>query len=135
MFCDIVAGDAPADVVHETADTLAFLDIAPWSRGHTLVVPKDHHDDWWDAPRDVAGLVARASHDVAAMARERLGAEGVNLFQATRRTAWQTVFHLHLHVVPRWADDGLRLPLEWRDHAADDDRTATAALLRGAGDR
>lgn len=131
VFCAIVAGESPAEVVHETDDTIAFLDIAPWTRGHTLVVPREHHDDWWDVPRSLAGAVAEAAHDVAGLARQRLDAEGVNLFQATRRIAWQTVFHLHVHVVPRWADDGLPAPHRWIDHAEDHDRAAVAARLRG----
>lgn len=133
VFCQIVAGGSPADVVHETERTLAFLDIAPWTRGHTLVIPKQHHDDWWDVPRDLAMAVAGAAHDVAALARDNLGADGCNLVQATRAVAWQTVFHLHVHVVPRRHDDGMQAPVQWMGRDVDTDRAATAADLRGDG--
>lgn len=131
VFCQIVAGESPADVVHETEQTLAFLDIQPWTRGHTLVIPRAHHDDWWDVPRDLAMAVAGAAHDVGALVRDNLGADGINLFQATRPVAWQTVFHLHVHVLPRREGDDLRQPAEWLRSGVDGDRPATAAALRG----
>jgi histidine triad (HIT) family protein len=110
IFCSIVAGDAPARIVHEGESTVAFLDLNPATRGHALVVPRRHADDLLDAdPEDVAA-VATAAQAIGRAAMERLGADGVNLVQSTRAAAFQTVFHLHVHVIPRYEGDGLRLP-------------------------
>lgn len=110
IFCAILAGDAPARIVHETERTVAFLDIAPATRGHTLVVPRTHARDVHDIAPDDLAAVATAAKDVAAAAVDRLGAAGVNLLQASGAAAFQTVFHLHVHVIPRYPDDGLVLP-------------------------
>lgn len=119
IFCAIVDDEAPSHRVLETEHTLAFLDINPITRGHTLVVPKRHADDLWDVEGGDVGAVMRTAWQVAAMARERLGAEGINLFQATRPVAWQEVDHLHLHVLPRYSDDGLTPPTWQRTWGAD----------------
>jgi histidine triad (HIT) family protein len=110
IFCAILAGDAPARIVHETERTVAFLDIAPAARGHTLVVPRTHARDVHDIGSDDLAAVATAAKDVAAAAVDRLGAAGVNLLQASGAAAFQTVFHLHVHVIPRYPDDGLVMP-------------------------
>lgn len=110
IFCRIVAGEIPATRVREDAQTLAFMDTAPATRGHALVLPKRHSEDLWSiAPEDLAAT-ARAAQDVARLARDNLGAAGVNLLNSCRPEAWQTVFHFHIHVIPRYADDPLRLP-------------------------
>lgn len=110
IFCAIVAGDAPAHRVYEDQTTLAFLDIMPFTRGHTLVIPKAHSDDVWDVDEDTAAAVMRSGHRVAALLRETLAPDGMNLLQATRAVAFQTVFHLHLHVIPRWEGDTMAVP-------------------------
>jgi histidine triad (HIT) family protein len=110
VFCAIVDGRAPARVVHEDERTLAFLDIAPITRGHTLVIPKRHCRDLLDIRTEdmvAAGLTAR---DVSRRAVAVLGADGVNLLQATGEAALQTVFHFHIHVLPRFVDDAVALP-------------------------
>ncbi|MFA9446216.1 HIT family protein [Egicoccus sp. AB-alg6-2] len=131
IFCAIVAGDAPARIVHETERTVAFLDLNPATRGHTLVVPRAHARDIHDvAPADLAE-VATAAQQVAAAAVDELGAAGVNLIQSSGAAAFQTVFHLHLHVVPRYAEDGLVLP--WVPAPGDAaDMDAAAGQLRAA---
>jgi histidine triad (HIT) family protein len=106
IFCDIVAGRSPARIVAEDDRTLAFLDIFPLTRGHTLVIPKAHADDVLDAPPDDVAAVARTAQLVAQRVTSELGAPGVNLLQATGVVALQTVFHLHMHVLPRYPDDG-----------------------------
>ena len=131
IFCAIVAGQAPARVVHETPRTLAFLDVNPATRGHTLVVPRGHARDLHDVAADDLAEVAATAQQVAAAAVSHLGAAGVNLVQSSGAVAFQTVFHLHVHVIPRYLDDGLVLP--WvpapGDAAAMD---AAADDLRGA---
>jgi histidine triad (HIT) family protein len=110
VFCKIAAGELPAQIVDEDERTIAFMDIAPATRGHALVIPRVHSRDILEAaPEDVQAL-ALAAQRLAGRAKERLGAAGVNLLNSCGRAAWQTVFHLHIHVIPRYPDDPLRLP-------------------------
>lgn len=110
IFCAIVAGASPARVVHEDARTLAFLDIAPITKGHTLVIPKAHSCDLLDIPAEDLAAAAIAAQAVSRAAMTVLGAAGVNLLQATGKAALQTVFHFHIHVLPRFPDDPVGLP-------------------------
>ena len=108
IFCKIIAGEVPAQIVHEDERTIAFMDISPATRGHALVVPREHALDLLEvAPEDLAATVATAQ-TMARRMLERLGADGVNLFNSNRAAAWQTVFHFHFHVIPRYEDDPLR---------------------------
>ena len=110
IFCKIVAGELPATIIRSDERTVAFMDIAPATRGHTLVVPRAHAEDLLAIdPEDLAAC-ARVAQEIAGRAMDRLGAAGVNLLNSCRAAAWQTVFHFHLHVIPRYDDDPLRLP-------------------------
>lgn len=131
IFCAIACGDAPARRVAETERTVAFLDLNPATRGHALVVPRSHARDLHDVdPHDLAE-VATTAQRVAAAAVAELGAAGVNLVQSSGAAAFQTVFHLHVHVVPRYPDDGLVLP--WTPAPGDaDEMDAAAEQLRAA---
>ena len=134
IFCDIVCGQAPARVVHEDERTLAFLDIFPITRGHTLVVPKAHARDLLDAdPEDVVA-VARTAQLVARALDDAVDPDGLNLLQTNGAAAMQTVFHLHVHVLPRWADDSLRVTFD-RKPGNPDDLELVAEELRDALDR
>ncbi|MEB3372118.1 HIT family protein [Saccharopolyspora mangrovi] len=127
LFCAIVAGELPSVKVAEDDTTCAFMDINPASDGHLLVVPKRHSTDLFDiAPEDLAEVTVVAQR-VAKAAVEELGADGVNLFNCCGSTAWQSVFHFHLHVIPRYKDrvkDRLRLP--WTPEVPGDPDTITA---------
>jgi len=125
VFCRIVAGNAPAAVVDEDERTLAFMDINPGTRGHALVIPKAHAEDLYAIDAADLAACAVAAQRLALRARDGLGAAGVNLLNACRPAAWQTVFHFHVHVVPRYADDGLVLP--WRPRPGDPAVIAAAA--------
>jgi histidine triad (HIT) family protein len=125
IFCDIVAGDAPAQIVHDDALTLGFMDINPATRGHTLVIPKAHHVDWWDTPERLVGPIATAAHRVARRIKATLEPDGLNLFQATRLAGFQSVFHVHVHVIPRYHDDELAPP--WRKAPGDPEAIARTA--------
>ncbi len=129
LFCRIVSGELPAVRVHEDERTVAFMDIAPATRGHLLVVPRAHADDVHDIdPEDLAAC-ATAGQLLARRLRERLGADGINLLNSSGQAAWQTVGHFHLHVIPRYARDPLRLP--WTPRPGDaDDLAAAGSLLR-----
>ncbi len=128
IFCKIVAGELPATIVDEDDRTLAFLDISPATRGHALVIPREHAADLHAIdPEDLAAVVATAQR-VAAKARDRLGADGVNLLNSSGAAAWQTVLHFHMHVIPRYAEDPLKLP--WIPAPGDmDDIAAAGAQL------
>jgi histidine triad (HIT) family protein len=130
LFCKIVAGEIPATIVAEDERTVAFMDINPATRGHVLVIPRSHVRDVHEiAPKDLEA-VAAAAQGVAARQRDRLGAEGVNLLNSNGRAAWQTVFHFHMHVIPRYGGDPLKLP--WVPAPGDmDDITAAGAKLAG----
>jgi histidine triad (HIT) family protein len=131
IFCQIAAGDGPAEIVHEDERTVAFMDINPWTRGHLLVIPRAHSTDLHEvAPEDLSAAAATAQR-MAGLARERLGADGVNLLNAAGPAAWQTVFHFHIHVIPRYEDDPLKLPVH--PSPGDSDEIAAAARdLRGS---
>ena len=130
IFCGIVAGEAPAQVVDEDDRTLSFMDISPATRGHALVIPRAHAADLHAiGAEDLAACMAAAQR-LAGRVRDRLGADGVNVLNACGRAAWQTVFHFHLHVIPRYEGDPLHLP--WRPEGGDADEIAAAAAdLRG----
>ncbi len=129
IFCQIVAGEIPAQIVAQDERTLAFLDIAPATRGHTLVIPRRHSTDLLDTdPEDLQAVIV-AAQAIARRVMERLGADGVNLLNSNRRAAWQTVFHLHVHVIPRYEHDPLKLP--WIPQPGDSEEIAqTAQALR-----
>jgi histidine triad (HIT) family protein len=130
IFCKIVAGELPATIVDEDERTIAFMDIAPATRGHALVIPRAHAKDLHDVPAEDLEACMHAAQRLAARMRERLGADGVNLLNSCGPAAWQTVFHFHLHVIPRYVDDPLRLP--WEPAPGDRDEIAgAAAQLRG----
>jgi histidine triad (HIT) family protein len=119
IFCKIVAGELPATVIAEDDHTVAFMDISPATRGHALVVPREHAEDLLSIEAEELGHVMHAAQRVAGRAKEVLGADGVNLLNSTGAAAWQTVFHFHVHVIPRYDDDPLKLP--WIPEEGDTD--------------
>ncbi len=125
LFCQIIAGQVPGQIIDSDERTVAFMDINPATRGHALVVPRRHAKDLREInPEDLAATVAAAQR-LAGRVLERLDADGVNLLNACGAAAWQTVFHFHLHVIPRYADDPLRLP--WTPAPGDAGEIAAAA--------
>jgi len=131
LFCKIVAGEIPSVQIAEDERTLAFMDISPATRGHALVIPKAHAQDLLEiSPADLAAC-AQTAQRVARRAKEVLGADGVNLLNSCGADAWQTVFHFHVHVIPRYAGDPLRLPWIPSDGDQDDIAAAGAALREG----
>ena len=125
LFCKIVAGEIPATRVAEDDRTITFMDINPATRGHVLVIPREHAKDLLEIESDDLAAVAKATQRVAVTMPERLGADGVNLLNSCGRAAWQTVFHFHVHVIPRYDADPLRLP--WTPEPGDRDQIAAAA--------
>ena len=105
IFCEIVAGNIPATKVYEDEGVLAFMDIAPINPGHTLVIPKQHYRNIFDMPPEVGSQIMKAAILIANAIRTALNPDGLNLFQSNEAAGFQTVFHFHLHVLPRWEDD------------------------------
>jgi histidine triad (HIT) family protein len=110
IFCKIVEGSLPSYKVFENEDCYAFLDIFPANRGHTLVIPKSHVKDIHEADAKTYSDVAAAAKVVADLLQKHLASDGTTVFQMSREAGWQTVFHLHMHVIPRWDNDGLHKP-------------------------
>jgi histidine triad (HIT) family protein len=129
LFCQIVAGQIPSERIDEDERTVAFMDINPATRGHALVVPRRHAANLLEVdPEDLAATMAAAQR-LARRVKERLGADGINLLNATGPAAWQTVLHFHVHVIPRYEGDPMRLP--WIPAPGDPDEIAhTAQELR-----
>ena len=127
IFCKIVAGELQATVIDRDEHTLTFMDIAPATRGHALVIPIRHVADLWEIEPDQLAAVTVAAQRQALRVRERLDAAGVNLINSCRAEAWQTVFHFHIHVIPRYQGDPLKLP--WTPAAGDPEQIAAAARL------
>ncbi|MEE2033855.1 HIT family protein [Rhodococcus chondri] len=135
VFCAIAEGTAPAARVYENDDVVAFLDIRPIARGHTLVVPRTHAPRLEDLdPAHSAAMFRTGQRLARALARSDLAPDGTHLVLNDGRAAFQTVFHSHLHVLPRWRGDRLRVGLglvRRRPH----DPEATAAAIRAGLDR
>src|SRR6201992_1411154 len=131
VFCAIVAGQAPAIRIHEDDDYLAFLDIRPFTRGHTLVVPKQHSVDLTDTPPETLAGMATIGQRIAKAARATELADATTIGINDGQAAFQTVFHIHLHVLPRRNGDKLSVAkgLLLR---RDPDRESTGRILRDA---
>src|SRR4029079_148834 len=132
LFCKIIAGDIPGTIVAEDDRTVAFMDINPATRGHALVVPRRHAADLGEISSEDFAAVADAARRLAIRARSALDADGINLINSWGPAAWQTVFHLHVHVIPRYEDDPLRLPGQPRE-PGEGELAEVAPQLRGGG--
>ena len=130
IFCGIGAGEVPAQKVDEDEHTVAFMDLNPWTRGHALVIPRRHTPNLYEIDDDELRHTAVAARRLARRMRERLRCDGVNVLNAAEPAAWQTVFHFHLHVIPRYHDDPLELPAH-PGEASPDELAEVADELRG----
>jgi histidine triad (HIT) family protein len=131
LFCRLVAGDGEVSLVEEAERTVTFMDIRPVVRGHALVVPRAHATSLADlVPEDGAALFHGGQRAAAALRTSTLRCEGVNLFLADGEAAGQDVFHVHLHVIPRFRGDGfgLRLPPDYSVRPRAELDEAAAAL-------
>ncbi len=132
VFCEIIAGRAPAIRIYEDDEYLAILDIRPFTRGHTLVVPKEHTTDMTDTPaKTLAEMVAIGQRIGLAARASELGADGNNIAINDGRAAFQSVYHVHLHVVPRRNGDKLAFA-KGMVLRRDPDRENTGRILRDA---
>jgi histidine triad (HIT) family protein len=129
VFCSIVAGDTPAEIVLEDEHTIALMDINPWTRGHAIVIPRAHVPNLYEIGDEEFARVGAMARRLALRMRDALGADGINLLNSTEPAAWQTVFHFHMHVIPRYDDDPLELPTQ-PGHASQEDLAEVAGELR-----
>ncbi len=107
IFCKIVSGEVPASTVYEDAHTIAFMDLGQVNPGHVIVAVKPHVENIYGLDDALAAAVFRTASRVARAVKASMQAEGMTLLQANEPAGWQTVFHFHLHVVPRYGGDGL----------------------------
>lgn len=130
VFCKIARGDTPCHKIHEDESTLAFLDIFPVADGHVLIVTKEHFESIFDTPAGALKDAAATAKRVADAMRRALAPEGVGIFQLNGAAAGQTVFHYHVHLVPRATGEPLKLHSRVR---GDEERLReVAAKLRSA---
>jgi histidine triad (HIT) family protein len=119
-FCSIIDGETRSWPVFENEDTVAVLDVAPATPGHTLVLPRQHTRDIWTLTEDEAARIMRSVHRVARLLLERLRPLGLNVIQSNGSAAWQDVLHYHVHLVPRYGEDELVPP--WHPSSQPDDQ-------------
>ena len=130
IFCKIAAGEAPSQIVQEDERTVAFMDISPCARGHALVVPREHARNLYEISDDELAATMAAARRLAERMRDRLRCDGVNLLNSTEPAAWQTIFHFHVHVIPRFEGDDLRPPAKPRE-MGEEEIAEVAEQIRG----
>lgn len=137
LFCAVIAGERPASFVYEDQLAVGFLDLYPVNPGHTLVVPRRHLVDLASCPADVAARLFQVSVKLARAVVAAVGADGFNVWTANGRAAGQQVFHLHLHLLPRYEDDafGLRFPKDYPREAGRAELEAMAGKIRSLVER
>ena len=133
IFCRIVAGTAPASIIAETPNALAFMDIDQPMPGHVLIIPRTHVRDIYELDDEVAAAVFRLTVQVAKAVKLAMAPDGLNLLQANERAGQQVVFHFHMHVMARYVGDRDRIRLGWQNnHPALAELDRLAAEIRAA---
>jgi histidine triad (HIT) family protein len=117
IFCHIVAGTAPASIVAENTDALAFMDINQPTPGHVLVIPRAHVRDIYEIDPETAASLFKLTVQVAKAVKRSLAPDGLTLIQANERAGQQHVFHFHMHVLARYLDDRDRIRLGWQNYS------------------
>jgi histidine triad (HIT) family protein len=129
IFCRIIAGDLPSVRIHDDDQAVVIMDINPATRGHALVIPRAHARDILDIAPEALAHCAQLAASIGGLAMRNLGAAGITIMQSNGAAAWQTVFHYHVHVIPRYDGDPLVLPWEPRQGDADEIRDTSRAYL------
>ncbi len=109
IFCKIANGEIPSKTLYEDDLFRVILDLGPAARGHALILPKEHYANLYELPDDVAGKAMQLARKEAALVAEKLGCDGLNLVQNNGEAAGQTVMHFHIHMIPRYKDDGQKI--------------------------
>ncbi len=130
IFCKVVAGEIPGEVVDSDDRTITVMDINPATRGHVVVIPREHAENLAAVSDEDLAASMRAAQRMVARMQDTLGPDGFNILNNMGRVAWQSIFHFHVHVIPRYANDPLELP--WLPEPADPtELAAVAAEIRG----
>ncbi|MDO5573904.1 MAG: HIT family protein [bacterium] len=106
IFCKLANGEIPTNTIYEDADFRVILDAAPATKGHALILPKEHYANLFELPEDLAEKAIVLAKKMAVNMKDKLDCDGVNIVQNNGETAGQTVFHFHIHIIPRYKDDG-----------------------------
>ena len=122
IFCKIANGAIPSATVYEDEAFRVILDIAPAAKGHALILPKEHYDNLWELGEEEAAKVMAIATKVSAAQKKALGCDGVNLLQNNGVAAGQTVFHFHMHLIPRYNNDNVLIP--WNTLSYEDGEAA-----------
>ena len=109
LFCKIVKGELPSSKIYEDGDTLAFLDLFPVNKGHSLVIPKEHYETIFDVPTESLAKVSSVMKNVADAVKKGVNSDGISIAQSNGKDAGQVIPHIHFHIMPRFKDDGLKL--------------------------
>ena len=109
LFCKIVKGELPSSKLYEDEDTLAFLDLFPVKKGHSLVISKEHYENIFDVPAESLSKISSVMKNVADAVKKGVNADGISIAQSNGKDAGQVIPHIHFHVMPRFKDDGLKL--------------------------
>ena len=117
VFCKIVNGDIPSNTIYENSEFKVIMDISPATKGHVLVLPKEHFKDIYDIDAETAGKLFQLAAVVARALKEVLNCDGLNILQNNGVIAGQTVFHFHMHLIPRYEGDDVTV--KWEGHSMD----------------
>jgi len=132
VFCKIIDGTIPSTTVYEDDDFKVVMDIAPAAKGHVLILPKKHCADILSIDEDVAGKALKVASKIANAQKKALACDGINLLQNSGEAAWQSVFHLHIHLIPRFKGDDITMPwkhVEYEDGEAEEYAAKIRACL------
>ena len=117
VFCKIVSGDIPSNTIYENSEFKVIMDASPAAKGHVLVLPKEHYKDIYDIDAETAGKLFQLAAVVARALKEVLNCDGLNILQNNGVIAGQTVFHFHMHLIPRYEGDDVTV--KWKEHSMD----------------
>ena len=130
IFCKIAKGDIPSATVYESNDMKVFLDVAPANKGHALIVPKEHFDNIFQLDAETAGRIFSMATVVARAIKEETGCDGLNVVQNNGEVAGQTVNHFHLHLIPRFKDDDVKVTWKQQETVAEEQDKLAKSLKK-----
>ena len=128
IFCKIAAGEIPSRKIYEDKDLIAIMDLSPTSKGHSLIIPKEHYTNIYDIDEEIAGKVMKTAKKLATKMTVALNCDGFNLLQNNGETAGQTMFHFHMHLIPRYKGDTVNI--SWNPGTPEQDAAELAAKIK-----
>ena len=128
IFCKLANGDIPTNTIYEDEDYRDILDASPATKGHALILPKQHYANMFEMEDETLGKAAKLAKKVISHEKEVLGCDGYNVLQNNGEAAGQTVFHLHVHVIPRYCDDDVNI--KWKQGETPDLEAVAAEIKK-----